>query len=40
LIETVGDGEVALVQAVLGLRGAGVEEGVAHGIWMGGDVQG
>ena len=31
LIETVGDGEVALVQAVLGLRGAGVEEGVAHG---------
>ena len=31
LIETVGDGEVALVQAVLGLRGAGVEESVAHG---------
>ena len=30
LIETVGDGEVALVQAVLGLRGAGVKKGVAQ----------
>ena len=39
LIETVGDGEVAFVQAVLGLRGAGVEEGVAHG-GLDGDVQG